>query len=139
MSATEELRRMLDERGVEWESGLPTETIVREPNDALYVERPDGRMHVYFRSYLTPEQAIAATLGPCNDSCNCTNSERTDLDAATLGRGTCHIEEHHGDWYCTGCGEMVGTCDTASELCIDGNAIELWSYCPNCGRKVVDE
>lgn len=63
MSATDELRTLLDERGVEWRGGLPTETIVKEPIDALYVERPDGRMHVYFRSYLTPEQAVAATLG----------------------------------------------------------------------------
>ena len=104
MSATEVLRRLLDERGVEWESGLPTETIVRKPNDALYVERPDGRMHVYFRSYLTPEQAIAATLGPCSDSSNCTDGERTDLAAenaalreqmerlVTLLRNDCDIE-----------------------------------------------
>lgn len=62
-SATDALRALLDERGVEWTSGLPTETIVSEPIDALYVERPDGRMHVYFRSYLTPEQAVEATLG----------------------------------------------------------------------------
>jgi len=100
MSATDELRRILNERGVEWESGLPTETIVREPNDALYVERPDGRMHVYFRSYLTPAQAVAATLGPCN----CSNSERTDLAAenaalreqmerlVTLLRNDCDID-----------------------------------------------
>ena len=115
-SSTEVLRRLLDERGVEWERGLPTETIVREPIDALYVERPDGRMHVYFRSYLAPEQAIAATLG----------------------RGTCHIETHFGEWYCTGCGVMVGTCDPDSELCVDGNYVSLWNYCPNCGRRVVD-
>lgn len=139
MSATDELRRILNERGVEWESGLPTETIVREPNDALYVERPDGRMHVYFRSYLTPEQAIAATLGPCSDSCNCSNSERTGLDAATLGRGTCHMEltELRGPAYtdvyqCSECGEevMVGTVMGESER-------PRW--CPWCGRKVVDE
>lgn len=53
-----------------------------------------------------------------------------------LEQRTCHIEERHGDWYCTGCGEMVGTCDTASELLIDGNAIELWNFCPNCGRRI---
>lgn len=56
-----------------------------------------------------------------------------------VGVGTCHIEERHGDWYCTGCGEMVGTCDTASELCIDGNAIELWVHCPNCGKRIVSD
>lgn len=60
-------------------------------------------------------------------------------DAATAGVETCQIEERHGDWYCTGCGEMVGTCDTASELFIDGNAIELWRHCPNCGKKIVNE
>lgn len=62
------------------------------------------------------EQAVAATLG---------TPERT-----------CHIEERYIDWYCDACFEMVGTCDTTSELFIDGNAIKLWNYCPNCGRKV---
>ena len=56
---------------------------------------------------------------------------------AVLGSGTCRIEERNGDWYCEACGEMVGTCDPASELCIDGNAVELWNFCPNCGKKVV--
>ena len=54
--------------------------------------------------FVTPEQAIAATLGPCNDSCNCTNGERTDLAAenaklreqmerlVTLLRNDCDIE-----------------------------------------------
>ena len=51
---------------------------------------------------------------------------------------TCHIEERHGDWYCTRCDEMVGTCDPASELCVSGNMVELWNYCPNCGAKVVN-
>ena len=60
-------------------------------------------------------------------------------DAATAGVGTCQIEERHGDWCCTGCGEMVGTYDTASELYIDGNAIELWRHCPNCGRRIIKE
>lgn len=58
-----------------------------------------------------------------------------ELNAA-LGCGECSIEERNGDWYCTGCGEMVGTCDTASELYIDGNAVDLWSYCPRCGKAV---
>jgi hypothetical protein len=114
----------LDERGVEWESGLPTETIVREPNDALYVERPDGRMHVYFRSYLTPEQAIAATLGPCSDSCNCTNGERT---------GTCHVESSIIDTYEYNRWEYELSC---------GHTI-IWEdsepprYCPECERRIV--
>ena len=63
-SATDELRRMLDERGVEWRGGLPTETMVEADGlDLLYVALPDGRVRAFIRNYLTPEQAIEATLG----------------------------------------------------------------------------
>lgn len=57
----------------------------------------------------------------------------------TRAERTCRIEERLGDWYCSKCNELVGTVDTASELCIDGNAIELWDFCPRCGAKVVQE
>lgn len=109
MSATDELRRLLDERGVEWESGLPTETIVRVPIDTLYVERQDGRMHVYFRSYLTPAQAIDATLG----------------------RGTCHrvMYKPTNTLVCSECG--AGMPKQLDRYC-------YLHYCPNCGRKVVE-
>lgn len=75
----DELRRLLDERGVKWRGGLPTETMVEADGlDLLYVALPDGRVRAFIRNYLTPEQAIEATLG----SCNCSNSERTsDADA----------------------------------------------------------
>ena len=64
MTATEELRRLLDERGVEWRGGLPTETMVEADGlDLLYVALPDGRVRAFIRNYLTPEQAIEATLG----------------------------------------------------------------------------
>ena len=59
------------------------------------------------------------------------------LKARARAERTCRIEHHYGEWYCNGCGHMVGTCDTASELFIDGNAIELWKHCPNCGAKVI--
>ena len=52
---------------------------------------------------------------------------------------TCHIEERYGNQYCTCCGEMVGTWDSTSELYIDGNMVELWNYCPNCGARRVGE
>ena len=120
MSATDELRRLLDERGVKW---MPVawrpqrETFYHAANGVGFCadEYTDG-IRIYTDATITPEQAIAATLGG----------------------GTCRIEERHGDWYCTECGEMVGTCDTASELCIDGNAIEMWHFCPRCGAKVID-
>lgn len=116
MSATDELRRLLDERGVEWEDfdGEPTWT------------GGDGRMH-YARQeftfagltdevtvyHLTPEQAIDATLG----------------------RGTCHAvfevdamseDDRIGEFVCSECGETFG----------DGRD-QLPHYCPNCGRRCV--
>lgn len=121
-SATDTIRAMLDERGVEW----------TEPNNkarshttywtagflrCIAVEFNDGMVSIASSSGdITPEQAVEATLG----------------------RGTCRMEKRHMDWRCTGCGEIVGTDDPTSELFIDGNAVELWRYCPNCGRKVVD-
>lgn len=54
----------------------------------------------------------------------------------TLGRGECKIEHRRDGWYCTGCGDLVGSDDPDSELFIDGNAIETWDYCPSCGRVV---
>ena len=106
MTATDELRRLLDERGVECERGLPTETIVKEPFDALYVERPDGRMHVYFRSYLTPAQAVDATLGRGT----CRDVGRYAFVCSVCGWAS--DEPHHvlgGFWpkYCPECGKAV--------------------------------
>jgi hypothetical protein len=117
-SATDEMRRLLDERGVEWRGGLPTETIVREPIDVLYVERSDGMMHVYFRSYLTPEQAIAATLGA----------------------GTCHDKGNIERFICSECGCRLDLQDDDLEATMwlaDGAAM-VPRYCPNCGRRVVE-
>ena len=123
MTATEILRRMLDERGVGWRGGLPTETIVTDPIDVLYVQRTDGMIHVYIRSYLTPEQAIAATLGA----------------------GTCHITPK---FTCSECGhqyptrnyESYETCDGRTAFAPLGHYVlncKKPNYCPNCGRKVV--
>ena len=71
MSATEELRRMLDERGVEWEStGWPAEDqTFYEAGGVGFIaiglddEFGDSRMRVCFEDYMTPEQAVEATLG----------------------------------------------------------------------------
>ena len=93
MSITDELRRLLDERGVKW---WPSDERWNEDGITHWyagilkwtaIEDEDGlwlNAGVAGHNSLTPEQAIAATLGPYSDSCSCTNGERTDL-AATLG------------------------------------------------------
>ena len=106
---------------------------------ATYAEYPEGGK---LKAFVTPAQAIAATLGPRSDSCNCTNGERMnlavmlgDVDATPTrqdGVKTCHvmtIGEFNGEgteYYdvCSNCGYEF-----------DDDPL---NYCPNCGRKLVD-
>lgn len=113
MSEADKLRRLLDERGVEWRGGLPTETIVTDPIDVLYVQRTDGMIHVYVRSYLTPAQAIEATLGrECHD--------KNGFDP-NLG------------FECVECGTTVD-----AYMCSEYAGVqEQFRYCPGCGARVV--
>ena len=130
MTVTDELRRMLDERGVEWEDGGEGLTIIPAqdgvPRAWTVNTWPSGKdmgdcLWVQNRHPLTPEQAIAATLG----------------------QGTCHLKEIDKD------------CDTASEYMIASewcfDAVYRCScgcrfghishdrprYCPNCGARCV--
>lgn len=102
-SSTQVLRRMLDERGVEWRGGLPTETMVEADGlDLLYVALPDGRVRAFIRNYLTPEQAIEATLG--------------DADAVEVVR--CRDCKHG---HITVNGKSCKWCDLIATHDIDGN------------------
>lgn len=117
MNATDELRRMLDERGVEWESdgsgfrvmwGQPV-PIDQMQFKAVDNALPNGGLNISICGF-SPEQAIAATLGA----------------------GTCRMiydEEASGDelwpteaYHCSECGKWVYA----------GKP----NYCPSCGRKV---
>ena len=69
MSATEELRRLLDERGVEWHHtsgslGIPY-TWWHSPTmgEVDATEGADGKLYMVLNLDLTPEQAVEATLG----------------------------------------------------------------------------
>lgn len=70
MTATEELRRMLDERGVEWWCGEDERKTYWRSNDLTweYFNDENGDAWLGFlgacESDVTPAQAIAATLGP---------------------------------------------------------------------------
>ena len=120
MTATDELRRLLDERGVdhestEWIDGVTvswqdSDGTVFCARESLSLGGPTGTLDVY---RLTPSQAIDATLG----------------------RGTCHAvfevdamseDDRIGEFVCSECGETFG----------DGRD-QVPRYCPNCGRKVV--
>lgn len=132
MTATEILRRLLDEQGFEWgnvrndgsESDYLTEwQFENNQGRAIAIEWAVGsglsvEIHRY---HLTTEQAIAATLGSCNCSDNCTNSERTE---------TCEMEyvSDWMSWHCKSCDHM----DMAPRNLKP-------RYCKWCGRKVVSE
>jgi hypothetical protein len=120
MTATDELRRLLDERGAEWEK--PTgiieqiKTVWRDgPWEFAAVDTGDGELSVYVehRFWLTPAQAVEATLG----------------------RGECEIETTE-NWLpaeryhrCKECGAFFAVLDASHDV--------PPRYCPNCGRRVV--
>lgn len=120
MTATDELRALLDERGVEWEdmSALGFLATLWHGEDAACTalegadDIPHGKVSV--QACLTPEQAVEATLG----------------------RGTCHAvfevdamseDERIGEFVCSECGETFG--DVRDQRP---------NYCPGCGRRVVE-
>ena len=139
MTATDVLRRLLDERGVEWTA---PNSILRDTMtcwtaggfyyEAFEVPEPDGTflLTAAHQDDLTPEQAIAATLGSCNCSNNCTNdctnSERTE---------TCKQEEH--GWSTEGDHARVWL--TCGHDCMVETVADLPNFCPFCGAKVVGE
>ena len=114
-SATEVLRRLLDERGVEymldqrycelfWDFGESGRARASAIGTNGFVQM--------IVTGLTPEQAIAATLG----------------------QGTCHNNAPaYLDFLCSKCGFVHYHSDTNDTG--DGNE---WHFCPNCGRRVVE-
>jgi hypothetical protein len=108
MSATEVLRRLLDERGVEWtnpNSCLRDEMTSWVANGFDYdaFEVPDGTLVLTaaHQDDLTPEQAVEATLGPL------TERAAKDSEKDSDGRGECRIvEDEFGHPTCSECGAM---------------------------------
>lgn len=117
MTATDTIRALLDERGVEWIGtsytnptlGHPTYTnLDEEHNNAVLIEYFDGTVLRLFD--LTPEQAVDAMLG----------------------RETCKFEytladNGWADHTCSECGYVEN---------LDVHVSLGWHYCPSCGRKV---
>ena len=111
VSATEELRRMLDERGVKWDELQSYEggkmTRWRDGTGRYVTAYDDGVVEFFSDFYWqpTPQQAIDATLG----------------------RGTCK-DVSGGDPCAFVCSECNATYDHPAD--------EPILYCPNCGRRV---
>ena len=109
MTATNELRRLLDERGVEWEDhsgSIEQRTVYMTPNGWCYVSTANDKWLSYVEYHdMTPEQAVEATLG----------------------RGTCRECAGMEDVFeCSACGMRY-----------EGWALKRWArYCPNCGRRI---
>lgn len=117
MTPTDELRRMLDDRGVFW-IDIPLVNMKRtcwkmndEQEGYCYYEE-DGFIVELTISNATPAQAIAATLG----SGTCKNVHEPP-------KNTTFWPSPH--FKCSECG--------ATHV-----SMEYVFYCPNCGRKVVD-
>lgn len=117
MTTTEELRRLLDERGVEYEDrdmfgkhvfhwGVPL-------HRAMFTD--GGEWTDLVVENASPEQAITATLGA----------------------GECTLESTHG--YCD------PYVRTAYQIELSCHTLDAWddpvppSYCPYCGKRVVKE
>ena len=116
MTATDELRRLLDERGVEHYDGWSGEIRYTkwQGNYGMWFLThdsfgTDGKLLYIQGIDMTPAQAVEATLG----------------------RGTCRrvLYEPTGVLVCSECG--AGIPKQLDKYC-------YLHYCPNCGRKVVD-
>ena len=163
MSATEELRRLLDERGVEYEVETDEDgwAFMRWHglDDTGWLAASDelcGLLDLRGRYLFTPEQAVEATLGrgECRFEPNeigFTWWDENDVE---------HYEEHSASDECVAascdkCGfsMIVGDCgwfrgwDEVAEWTEDGSEsihkgyvlVPIFNYCPNCGRRVVDD
>lgn len=115
MIATNELRQLLDERGVEHDDHYFSTSWIAGGTLHIASEQLDGTLVV---DKLTPEQAIAATLGERT----CHNKSRF---APGGTRFVCSACDFGSDW------------DMWDNNC--GVPMDFWfDYCPNCGAKVVD-
>lgn len=132
MTATDELRRMLDERGVGHEDTANT-TVWEGSDGARHMAS-----HVYPRGSTRPSDERLVLM------CNATPEQAV---AVTLGRGECRNEskvmDEHGQarFACSECGAWIDSRMLWNPEYRNGespwvNDCKL-NFCPNCGRKVV--
>ena len=115
MTATDELRRMLDEAGVEWDYGITGAASTRFNANGVELTFIDMRDGVTCSTILTPAQAIAATVG----------------------RGMCWLHDCDGSF--SSVNRPVWRCDCGAFMTqyTDATTYHKPRYCPNCGRRCV--
>ena len=117
MTATDELRRLLYERGVEYEVRTETNTgiehVIWHPNEFSqwdWNEELGSGWLSGWQEGITPAQAIEATLG--SDEC----------------------EQEEGGW--TTEGDHARVWLTCGHSCMVGTVADLPKFCPECGKQV---
>ena len=122
MTATDELRRMLDERGAKYEVD-DAETVMVTRWEAYgdwvsFIEYDNGETKFYIDARrMTPEQAIAATVG--RGPCHVTKRTAGYFDGTRYNEWT--FEFSCGHWYrggnpvppsfCCHCGRRIEVCE----------------------------
>ena len=125
MSATDELRRLLDERGVEWD-GTEAVTFWNDYSSCAFDGNNGEKVTVHFRC--TPEQAVDATLG---------RGECHTVSMDCFGNPPYNQSGLNGNSTACGCSECGAPWSTMGVF--RGNALKHnFKACPICGRKVVD-
>lgn len=137
MTANDELRKMLDERGVEYDTRDSKD--IKKTMESTYWDDPDGRRWGYTsdesgaikdrqlfllrgRMDFTPAQAIAATLGV--GTCK--------LKEIDKGYDTASEYMLNREW----CFDAVYRCSCG---CRFGHAAhDRPRFCPNCGARIVE-
>ena len=110
MSATDELRRLLDDRGAEWD-GESYEGVTFWNDDTNLAVASEGKDEkLWVSQYLTPEQAIAATLG--DNECDQLKAENTKLRELVRAAWRCI----HTGASCSDCRLIAGGCTLQSAM-----------------------
>ena len=113
---TELLREGLTERGIEWRSGLECVTWV---GDWCFVEYDYGKLAATCEPVLTPEQAIAVTLGRPKAKSHPYGYER-DTGCYDSTRCECGCINDISARYCNDCGGEIEVDESAEKECYDG-------------------
>lgn len=145
MSATEELRRLLDERGVEWRDSSNENVLHTTWNNmnCWFIEFQDGWTAWGMSMHGTPEQAIAATLGEVR-----AGSSRFELTAEQvrelIEHNSYHVSGNMREFFNGAYEEIADELNAAlgggdCEFVIEDNMNEtegmgdVWFRCTNCG------